>query len=79
MAFRKFTDRDGREWEIRIRSREEWAFEPLGGNPGRARYARAPGYETDPFELSKEELQGLLDRSMGPTSRSVKNPFKDQE
>jgi len=43
MAFRKFTDRDGLEWEVRIRSRTEWDLEPVGNNRERARTAPAPG------------------------------------
>jgi hypothetical protein len=77
MAFRKFTDRDGREWEVRIRSRTEWDLEPVGDNRERARTTPAPGYEKDPFELSKEELQRLLDSSAPPPTRSTKSPFKD--
>jgi hypothetical protein len=77
MAFRKFIDRDGQEWEVRIRSKTEWDLEPVGGNPQRARTAPAPGYEKDPFELSREELQHLLDSSAAPPSRSTKSPFKD--
>jgi len=77
MAHRKFTDRDGHDWEIRVRSRDEWAFEPVGENPSRARVARSPGYEKDPYELSREELQRLLDSAPPPSDRSVKSPFKD--
>ena len=77
MAHRKFTDRDGQQWEVRPRSRTEWSLEPAGDNPGRARSVAPPGYETDPYELSQEELQGLLDRSSAPSVRPVKSPFKD--
>jgi hypothetical protein len=77
MAYRKFVDRDGHEWEVRIRSKAEWDLEPVGSNPNRGRSARAPGYETDPFEMSREELQKLLDASSPPPTRSVKSPFKD--
>ena len=77
MAHRKFTDRDGHEWEVRVRTRAEWDLEPVGDNPSRARVARSPGYEKDPYELSREELQRLLDASAPPPSRSSKNPFKD--
>ena len=76
MAFRRFTDRDGQEWEVRPRSRAEWDLEPVGENPGRARLARSPGYEKDPFELSREELQRLLDQSAPPPTRSLKSPFR---
>lgn len=77
MAFRRFTDRDGQAWEVRPRTRTEWSLEPAGSNPQRARSVAAPGYERDPFELSIEELQRLLDASQAPTARQVKNPFKD--
>jgi hypothetical protein len=77
MAFRKFQDGDGHEWEVRVRSREEWDFDPVGDNPHRPRTARAPGYETDPFELSKEELQRLLDESDPGSARRAKSPFRD--
>jgi len=77
MAFRKFVDRSGLEWEVRPRTKAEWDLEPVGSNPNRARTARSPGYEKDPFELSREELQGLLDESAPPPSRERKNPFKD--
>jgi len=77
MGFRRFKDRDGRQWEVRVRSREEWELEPVSENPEPARIARAPGYETDPFELSQEELQGLLESSTPAPQRSTKSPFKD--
>jgi hypothetical protein len=75
--FRKFLDRDGHEWEVRPRTKSDWDLEPRGSNPSRARSVRSPGYEKDPFELSREELQSLLDASSAPTTRSVKSPFKD--
>jgi hypothetical protein len=37
----------------------------------------APGYERDPFELSVEELQRLLDGAPRPGSGPRKSPFKD--
>jgi hypothetical protein len=77
MAHRKFIAQDGHEWEVRVRSRGEWDLEPVGSNPHRGRSVQAPGYETDPFEMSKEELQKLLDASSAPSTRSIKSPFKD--
>ena len=77
MAFRKFVDRDGHEWEVRPRSRSQWDLEPAGMNPGKARSVASPGYEKDPYELSKEELQGLLDSAPQPKSRNIKSPFGD--
>jgi hypothetical protein len=77
MGFRKFIDRDQRQWEIRDVSRYQWEFSPAGDNPQGARTVAPPGYEPDPYELSQEELQRLLDASVGQTKRSVKNPFGD--
>ncbi len=78
MAHRKFIDRDGSEWEILVTGqRAEWEFGPVGDNTGPARIVQSPGYEKDPFELSKEELQGLLDQSAARSTRAVKSPFKD--
>ena len=77
MAFRKFVDTNGHEWEIRPRTKSDWNLEPVGLNPNRARTAVSPGYEKDPFELSREELQRLLDGSAGPPNRPIKSPFQD--
>ena len=75
MGFRRFVDRDQRQWEIRDVSRLRWELSPVGDNPLPARSVDPPGYEQDPYELSQEELQRLLDTSSAPTKRSVKNPF----
>jgi hypothetical protein len=77
VGFRVFLDRDGVGWEVRPRSKDEWAFEPAGENPGPARSAAAPGYERDPYELSQEELQRLLDSARAATRRDRPSPFKD--
>ena len=77
MGFRSFIDRDNHKWEIRPVSREEWEFTPIGENPGSARGVPPPGYETDPYELSKEEILRLFDRSTPRRARQVKNPFGD--
>ncbi len=77
MPFRKFIDRHGCEWEVRPRTKSDWNLEPLGSNPNQARAVRSPGYEKDPFELSREELQVLLDGSSPPAPRPTKSPFKD--
>lgn len=76
MGYRKFVDRNGYTWQVVPRSRSEWEFDPVD-NPGPPRAAAAPGYEKDPFELSKEELQRLLDSSQAPPSRPKKSPFVD--
>ena len=77
MGFRAFTDRDGRMWEVRDRSSREWELSPGPSNPGPARFVAAPGYEKDPFEMSVEELQRLLDSAPPPTKRERKSPFLD--
>jgi hypothetical protein len=77
MAFRTFVDRAGQEWEVRPQSRDEWELSPTGENPGPARTVPPPGYETDPYELSREELLALFDRSAARRARQVKNPFGD--
>lgn len=77
MGFRRFTDRDARAWEIRPTSRSEWEFSPVGENTERPRTVASPGYEKDPYELSQEELQRLVDTSATAPRRSVKNPFGD--
>jgi hypothetical protein len=77
MGFRRFTDREHRAWEIRPVRRDEWEFSPAGENTERPRTVPSPGYEKDPFELSQEELQQLLDQASGPPTRRAKNPFGD--
>lgn len=77
MGFRTFTDRDGRVWEVRDRSSREWEFSPGRDNPGPSRFVPSPGYEKDPFELSIDELQRLLDAAPLPTQRERKSPFMD--
>lgn len=77
MGDRRFVDRAGQRWEVRVRSKSEWLFEPVEGNPGPARGAQPPGYERDPFELSIEELQRLLDSAPPPGPRKTKSPFLD--
>ena len=54
-----------------------WELSPTGENPGRPRTVPAPGYEKDPWELSQEELQRLLDDSAAAPERKRKNPFGD--
>lgn len=78
MAYRKFKDKNGNNWEVREQSRDEWNFEPVSGNPGSRKVVRSPGYEKDPFEMSERELQKLLgsDEGEARTKRS-KSPFLD--
>jgi len=78
MGFRAFTDRQGRRWEVRNRVKSEWEISPLGDNPERPRMVPAPGYESDPFEMSEEELQRLLDTpDPGKRTRAPRSPFGD--
>jgi hypothetical protein len=77
VSFRRFTDRDNQTWEIRPLSNSVWELSPAGENPARPRTVPAPGYEKDPWEMSQEELQGLLDSSAATPERKRKNPFGD--
>jgi hypothetical protein len=77
MGYRKFVDRDGNEWEIRDLSRATWEFVPIAGNREPTHNFPAPTYESDPFELSLEELQKLLDGVATARSRPKKPPFMD--
>jgi hypothetical protein len=78
MGYRVFTDNQGREWEVRDRVKSEWEFVPMRANTERPRVMAPPGYEADPFELSQEELQRLIDQSDGGgRTRQSKSPFKD--
>ena len=61
MSHRKFADRDGTRWQVRVSSKHEWRFEPVPGNPRAPRRARPPLYAgDDPFEISERELQTIL-------------------
>ena len=77
MGYRRFTDRDGMAWEIRDVSRSEWEFVPASAADGRSVRVRPPGYESDPFELSTEECQRLLDSEQGGSRSDRKSPFLD--
>ena len=77
MGYRRFTDRDGNEWEVRDQSGREWQLAPVSGNPKAAVRVSAPSYESDPFELSTEELQRLLDGVAQRTSGPRRSPFRD--
>ena len=86
MTYRRFTDRNGHTWEIRERSRSEWELVPRGGNPEDRKAVKPPGYEADPFELSQEELQRMLDAAPGaggprgpegPEGPRKSSPFQD--
>ena len=56
-----------------------WQFEPVGGNPAAPVDVQAPGYQKDPFELSQEELQRMLDdgqRQSGGGKQGWQRPKK---
>ena len=77
MANRLFTDAAGNRWEVRARGRSEWEFEPVEGNPGPARLGAPASYEADPYELSVEELQRLLEAAAPRRPPKTKSPFLD--
>ena len=77
MGYRRYTDANGNAWDVRDVSSSEWEFVPVGGNSGRAVRVPAPGYESDPFELSKEELARLLDAAPKQGAERKKSPFRD--
>ena len=80
MGYRRFQDRDGITWEVHDLSDVAWDFEPVSRPKEATLRVPAPGHQKDPFELSTEELQGLLDevrRSAPRPSGPRKSPFKD--
>ncbi len=77
MGYRRFTDRDGETWEVRDVSSGEWALIAVSTTGGRTVRVRAPGYESDPFELSVEELQRMLDAEQRGSGRGKRSPFLD--
>ncbi len=77
MGYRRFMDRDGNDWEVQDSSGSEWRLLPVSGNQKPQVTVRAPGYENDPFELSSEELQRLLDAARSARTTPSKNPFLD--
>ena len=77
MGDRRFTDKDGMPWDVRVPRKSEWVFEQVDDNPGPARTGAPPRYEADPFELSAEELQRALDAAKPPRQRPKSSPFLD--
>ncbi len=78
MGYRKFRDRDGAGWEVRDESDRRWVFKPLRGNEQSETHVTPPPRVDDPFELSTQELQKLLDG--GRPSRGGRrppSPFRD--
>lgn len=76
MGFRRFTDRDGVIWEIRDRLASEWEFTPVDGS-GASLRVRPPRADQDPFDLSNEALQQLLDAERPGGGHPRKSPFTD--
>ncbi|MFQ5678719.1 MAG: hypothetical protein ACE5HP_04600 [Gemmatimonadota bacterium] len=78
MAFRKFRDRRGTAWQVRPESKRRWWFEPVAGTDEPRREVTPPLYADDPFELSEQELQRLLDGAR-PAPRPADKPplFRD--
>lgn len=71
---RKFVDRNGKPWDVeREHGRRQLVFRPIEGSSADERNSPAPGHTDDPFELSDEELQRLLDRSR-PRYHKPKGP-----
>ncbi len=80
MSHRKFSDRDGNRWEVRISSKADWCFEPVPGNPSASRRVRPPLYAgEDPFELSEQELQSILGDATEEARSTRPSPFGDYE
>ncbi|MGH7626965.1 MAG: hypothetical protein ACREOJ_16815 [Gemmatimonadaceae bacterium] len=79
MSYRKFVDGAGKNWDVRDRSHAEWIFEPGEDNPGGPRRITPPSYESDPFELTDQDLRRLLDKSTltHPADGPRKSPFRD--
>ena len=77
MGDRRFAGLDGKRWDVVVRGKREWILEPVEDNPGPRRSVEPPGYESDPFELSIEELQHLLDGARASQVKPKKSPFLD--
>ena len=76
MSHRKFSDRQGRRWQVKVTSKADWLFEPIMGNPGPARRGEPPHYAgDDPFELSELELQSILGDASPTESGPKASPF----
>ena len=61
MSHRRFSDRSGQRWEVRIRARGDWEFRPVSGNRSPPHHGEPPHHATDPFELSEPELWSVLE------------------
>jgi len=80
MSYRNFQDTSGHRWEVRPRSRREWDMEPLPGNPQTRRTVSPPLYAgDDPFELSEQELQRILDSGREAGFANPRAPWEKGE
>ncbi len=79
MSFRNFSDRSGARWQVKPRSKGEWNMEPLPGNPAARRIASPPLYATDPFELSEQELQRILEDAREAPYAVTKPPWEEDD
>ncbi|HKK08326.1 MAG TPA: hypothetical protein VKA44_05520 [Gemmatimonadota bacterium] len=78
MGYRKFSDRDEDGWEVRDESDRRWVFRPLRGNEKAETRVTPPSGVDDPFELTTEELQKLLDGGRPARGRGrPPSPFRD--
>ncbi|MDX1393645.1 MAG: hypothetical protein R3195_04620 [Gemmatimonadota bacterium] len=80
MSHRRFVDRSGQRWEVRVRGRGDWEFRPERGNPSRPRRAEPPHWATDPFELSEQELCAIMGDAEPQERRGgAPSPFRDDD
>ncbi|MEE8521677.1 MAG: hypothetical protein V3U63_08005 [Gemmatimonadota bacterium] len=71
---RKFKDRSGAPWVVeRYHGTPDLVFRPVEGAQAEELTVPAPGHNKDPYELSDEELQRLLERAQ-PRYRKPKRP-----
>ncbi len=78
MGYRRFVDREGRAWEVRDVTRSEWELVPESGDTVDRFRVAAPNYERDPFELSNEEIQRMVDtRDTSVRRKPRQSPFVD--
>lgn len=76
MGHRKFVDRQGYRWEVKVTSKADWRFEPVPGNPNEPKHVRPPLYAgEDPYELSEQELQSILGETTAIEATPRKSPF----
>lgn len=77
MSYRRFSDQSGERWEIRERGGGDWEFRPIHGNPAAVHHGTAPHWQTDPYELSDQELQAVLADAKPVGGRASPGSFRD--